>query len=145
MSFKPLSSYLTFFVIIFVAGCNTGETLPITISVTPSTVAAGPGQSVQFSATITSTLTGTAIAATSNNDSSGVNWAAVGGSIGTNGEFVASSDATSTTAYVIATSKKDHTKSANAVVHLVGQGHVASTANGQVATYSLTPGAPANV
>jgi arylsulfate sulfotransferase len=145
MSFKPLSSYLTFFVIIFVTGCNTGETLPITISITPSTTAIGPGQSVQFSATITNTLTGTAIAATANDDSSGVNWAAIGGSIGKDGNFVASSDATSGTAYVIATSKKDHTKFANALVHLVGQGHVSSTANGQVATYSLTPGAAANV
>lgn len=145
MSFKPLSSYLVFFVIIFVTGCNTGETLPITISITPSTAAISPGQSVQFSATITNTLTGTAIAATANDDSSGVSWAAIGGSIDKDGNFVASSDATSGTAYVIATSKKDHTKFANALVHIVGQGHVSSTANGQVATYSLNPGAAANV
>lgn len=145
MSFKPLSSCLILFVIVYITGCNTGETLPITVSITPSTAAIGPGQSVQFSATITNTLTGTAIVATANDDSSGVNWAAIGGAIGKDGNFVASSDATSGTAYVIATSKKDHTKFANAVIHLVTPGKVSSTPNGQVASYSITPGTAANV
>lgn len=145
MSLKLLSSYLALFAIIFVTGCNTGETLPITVSVSPSVAAAAPGQSIQFTATIKNVLTGITTAGTDNDDSSGIRWSAIGGSIGNHGNFVASSDAASGTAYVIATSKKDHTKSANALIHLVSGGQVSSTANGQVATYSLTPGGAANV
>jgi arylsulfate sulfotransferase len=145
MSLKSLSSYLVLFIIAYITGCNTGQTLPVTVSVSPSTAAVAPGQSIQFSATITNTVMGTMMPGTNKNDDTGIRWSAIGGSISNDGDFVASSDAASGTAYVIATSKKDHTKYANAVIHLVTQGQVSSTSNGQVASYSITPGAPANV
>jgi arylsulfate sulfotransferase len=144
MSLKPLGSCFILILILCVAGCSTSQTsLPITISVTPSVTAMAPGQSTQLSATITNNTTTSP--ATTGASATGVVWAATIGSIDSNGNFTAPAKTASTTAYVTATSKQDRTKYGYATIHIVAQGTVATTANPQVALYTVTPGAGANV
>jgi arylsulfate sulfotransferase len=145
MSLKPLGSCIIFVLILFVGGCTNQTSLPITIAVTPSLSALGSGQKIQLSAAITNTRTGVTSPATSNDTATGITWAATVGTIDANGNYTAPSGAQSTTGYVIATSKEDRTKYGYATVHFVAQGQVATTANSQVALYTVTPGSAGNV
>ncbi|MGB7435943.1 MAG: aryl-sulfate sulfotransferase [Candidatus Acidiferrum sp.] len=119
--------------------------MPITISVSPSSVAIGPGQSLQFTATVSYNSNGAAGAPAEKGNIDAVWWSATQGSIDANGNYRTPSGMQSTTAVVIATSKEDRSKSSYALVHVVEPGTVINTANPQVAKYSLSPGAAANV
>ncbi len=145
MSPRLLSSCLVLCVILYVAGCNTQTSLPISITVSPQSAAIAPGQTVRFSATVNSQMTGIASPATANDDPSGVSWSASVGTIDADGNYTAPSGTQSTSALVIAMSKRDRTKFAGARIHVVAPGQVSPTANPQVALYSIAPGAPANV
>jgi arylsulfate sulfotransferase len=145
MSLKSLGSwFVVFSTVLCAAGCSNQTSLPITIAVTPSASALGAGQSVQLSATVTNTTTGVTSPATTAG-SNGVVWAATAGSVDASGNYTAPSGGSSTTAYVIATSKEDRTKYGYATIHVVASGQVSTTGNSQVALYTATPGSPANM
>ena len=133
--------------IVSVAGCNSNNqtSLPVSIAVSPQSAGIATGQTFQFTAMVTNNLTGITSPATGNSGPMAVRWKATGGKIDDNGNFTASSEAASTTVFVTATSAEDHTKYATATVHVVAPGQVSTTANPQVANYSLAPGAAGNV
>ena len=101
------------------------------VAVSPQYTAVASGGAAQFTA-----LT---------KDRTGVRWSATVGTIDADGNYIAPFGPQSTTATVTATSKSDPAKSATATVHVVAPGQVSPTANVQVALYSISPGAPANV
>jgi hypothetical protein len=107
-------------------------TAPVSVSVSPQTTATGTGQTVSFTANVT-------------NGKSGVTWTASAGTVDVNGNFVAPAGPQSMTVTITATSKDDTTKSASATVNVVAPGQVTSTANVQVASYTISPAAPGNV
>jgi arylsulfate sulfotransferase len=144
VSLKPLGSCVALCLIVCIAGC-TSQMSPINITITPQTAAIATGQTIQFAATVTNTVTGVTLPATSNNDSTGVSWGATAGRIDATGMYTAPSGNQSMSAVVIATSKQDGTKFANATIHIVQSGQVSATANTQVALYAIAPGAPGNV
>lgn len=148
MSLKPLSSFLFVCFVVFISGCtstNNSASLAISISVTPQFAAISPGQSVQLTATVTNSTTGLTSVANSTDESSGVRWSATAGKIDEVGNYTAPTGTQNASVYVIATSKQDRTKFANALIHVVSPGKVTSTANAQVALYTIASGTPANV
>lgn len=114
------------FLIGVLAGCGSYQAPNLTVAVTPAAAAVASGQTTQFSAAITG-------------DSSGVTWKATAGTIDANGLYTAPTDSQSSTQTITATSKKDMTKAASAIVHVVVPGQVTPTANLQVAQYSISP------
>ena len=117
-------------IIILVAGC--ASQTPANVAISPTSVAIGTGQTVQFTPIVT-------------NDSSGVSWSATAGTIDANGNYTAPSGSPSMTVTVTARSLKDHSKMASATVNVVAPGHVTPTANTQVASYAIAPAAAGNV
>ena len=105
---------------------------PVSVSVSPQTTATGTGQTVSFTANVT-------------NGKSGVTWTASAGTVDVSGNFVAPAGPQSMTVTVTATSKDDTTKSASATVNVVAPGVFAKTNNVQVAQYTISPAASANV
>lgn len=143
---KPSYVVVVLCLIICVAGCGGQSTsLPITVKVSPSSVAIAPGQSLQFTATVTYNSNGPATAPMLNGNIDAVSWSATAGSIDSSGNYTAPHGMQSSTAVVIATSKEDRSKSSYAIVHVVAPGTVTNTANPQVAKYTLSPGAAGNV
>jgi len=110
-------------------------TAPVNVSVaiTPATATVGASQVTQFMATVTGSTTG-------------VTWSVNGtaggsstvGTIDASGNYAAPAVTTNATATVTATSNADSTKSASAAVTIIAPGIVASTANVQVANYTIT-------
>jgi arylsulfate sulfotransferase len=129
----------------FTFGCSSQSSLPVTISVTPSAAAIAPGQSVQFSAAVTYKSNGVSQTPAQNPNLDKVRWSASSGSIDADGNFKASSGGQSGTVIVTATSQVNNTATAYAQVHIVASGQVSTTANPQVASYSLSPGAAGKV
>ena len=114
--------------VLFATGCASNA--PTTVAISPQIAAIGAGQTVQFTPIVT-------------NDSSGVTWSATAGSIDANGNFTA--PAQSATVTVTATSAKNKALTATAKVNVVAPGQVASTANVQVASFTIAPAGPGNV
>jgi len=104
----------------------------VTVTINPTAAAVASAQTTQFVATVTG-------------DTTGVTWTASAGTIDANGNYTAPMGTQSSTVTVKATSKKDITKSASATVHVVAPGQVASTANLQVALYSVAPAGSGSV
>ena len=112
----------------------------IAVMISPQSAVLIAGQVTQFKATVTG-------------DTTGVNWSVDGtdggsstvGIIDSAGNFTAPLSMTNTTANVRASSKADPTKSAAASVTIIASGVVASTANVQVALYSIAPPSGASV
>jgi arylsulfate sulfotransferase len=125
-----VSSLLLFLLclILFAAGCASNA--PTSISISPQIVAVGAGQTVPFTPVVS-------------NDSSGVTWSATGGSIDANGNFTA--PAQSATITVTAALTKNPKAIATAKVNVVAPGKVASTANVQVASFTIAPAGSGNV
>jgi len=129
-------------VVLMVAGCGSSLNSPPTqnssFSISPARTAIATGASMQFSAA---------------GDPAGVTWsvandtggAGSGGTINAFGNYTAPSGTQSITATVIATSKSDRTNSVLAQVNVVAPGIVTSTNNVQVAQYTISPAALANV
>ncbi|MGB2663807.1 MAG: aryl-sulfate sulfotransferase [Candidatus Acidiferrum sp.] len=122
----------SFISVLFViaAGCSSGAG-STTVEITPQFAAVGTGQTVQF----------TAIAS----NGSGVTWSASTGTISSSGLYTAPSGTTSSTVTITATSAISHSKTATAMVNVVAPGQVTSTANVQVANYTIAPAAAGNV
>jgi len=127
------------FVFIIASGCGGGNSTPAVtvtaITVSPASAAIGSGQVTRFTAT---------------GDPAGVTWSVAGGgaagagTIDANGNFTAPTGG-STTVTVTATSKTDKTKTASSKVNIVSPGIISSTNNPQVASYTISPAASANV
>jgi arylsulfate sulfotransferase len=115
---------------------------PIAVTVAPPTSAIGTSQAVTF---------------TSSGDPAGVTWSLAGftnsamgtaapaGTIDASGNYNPPPGSPSFFAVVTATSKTDPTKSSTATVNVVAPGLSAPTNNVQVAQYTISPAAPANV
>lgn len=120
------------------SGC--GQSQPISVSVSPQSAAVASGQSMQLTAT-------------AKGDASGFSWSvnfipngnATVGMIDSAGNFTAPTSPESSIAIITATSKRDPTKSASAVIKVVAPGVITPTANVQVAQYTISPPAAANV
>jgi arylsulfate sulfotransferase len=112
------------------AGCATQT--PLYVQVSPTTLAMGTGQTVQFTPIVT-------------NNSSAVTWSATAGTIDANGNYTSPSGSQSMTVTITATAVKDPTKSGSAAVNVVAPGQVTATANPQVANYTIAPAGAGNV
>ena len=119
-----------FCIIILAAGCASQG--PANVAISPTSVAIGAGQTVQFTPIVT-------------NDSSGVSWSATAGTIDASGNYTAPSGSPSMTVTVKATCLKHCTNSASATVNVVSPGQVTPTANAQVASYTISPAGAGNV
>lgn len=106
------------------------------IAVSPGPTAIAAGATVHFSAT---TL------GDDDDDSAEVRWCATIGEIDSEGSYTAPMVTQSLTARVIATSRRHPRRSASATVHIIAPGKVSTTANVQVALYSISPGAEGRV
>lgn len=112
-----------------------GTATAIAVTIAPASAAVGTGQATQFSAT---------------SDSAGVTWSVSGGNAGGpgtidgNGVYTAPLGS-STTVTVTATSKTSPASTSSATVNVVAPGTFAPTNNKQVASYTVSPAAPANV
>jgi hypothetical protein len=124
--------------VLFSTGCNSSSAPPpdpVQLSVTRSNVVLFATQSTQLTAT----------------DSAGdsdVVWSAGGSSGATvtpTGIFTAPPVTQNTNVTVVATSRKDSTKTASTVVTVLAPGQVTATNNPQVALYTLTPPPGMNV
>jgi len=131
--------------LLFVAGgCGSyqDERQSITISVSPQRTAIGTGQSTQFFALgDVYGVSWSVVAFTS----AGPGTAAPAGTIDASGNYTAPSGSQSLVATVTATSKTDPAKSSSATVNVVAPGQVTATNNVQVAQYTISPAASANV
>jgi arylsulfate sulfotransferase len=111
------------------AGCGSSDNPtppPPTPAVSPQPAIVGAGQTLQF----TSNITGSA-----------VNWTvsgSAGGTINAQGVYTAPAATQNTTATVTATSASDPTMSASATINIIAAGVVATTANPQVALYTIS-------
>jgi hypothetical protein len=130
-------------VVVLVAGCGgmqQHQPVAISVAVSPQAAVVGASQTTQFTAMVTG-------------DSSGVTWSVNGtaggdstvGTIDSSGKYTAPALTSNGTATVSAASKQDSSKTASASVTIIAPGVVASTANVQVASYTITPPSGANV
>ena len=121
-------------------GCAAGHSSN-TPSISPSAVALAPGQSIQFQTTMRGNSQGVAWSV---NGISGGN--ATIGTIDTTGNYTAPSDTQSIAVTIGAASGSgSSTSSASAQAFIVAPGVVEPTQNPQVALYTITPPAAANV
>jgi arylsulfate sulfotransferase len=123
--------FSAFCIIILAAGCGSSQG-PLSVAISPQDLAIGTGQTVQFTPIVT-------------NDASAVSWSASAGTIDASGNYTAPSGSPSVTVKVTATCVKHCTNSASATVNVVSPGQVTPTANTQVASYTISPAAAANV
>jgi arylsulfate sulfotransferase len=141
----PLLSFLIFVVVVSASGCGGQQQQQqppqaVSVSVSPQSALISAGQSTQFMAQVTG-------------DSTGVTWSVNGtvggdstvGTIDAAGNYTAPALTANGTATITAISKRDTTKSASASATIVALGVVTSTANVQVASYTISPPATANV
>ena len=151
---RPLSTGLSLSFVLalltFISGCGGGGTATIdppnppaaaAVTISPQAVFVAAGQVQQFTATVTN-ASATTVTWSVNGTPGG---SATVGTIDAMGNYTAPATATNATAMVTATSTADTTKSANASVSVVANGVVTSTANVQVASYTITTPATANV
>ena len=111
------------------------------VTISPRTAFVAAGQVQQFTATVTNESATTVT--WSVNGTAGGN--ATVGTIDANGNYTAPAVTQNASAMVTATSTADTTKSASASVSVIANGVVTSTQNVQVASYTITPPATANV
>jgi hypothetical protein len=112
----------------------------VTVAVSPQSALVGATLATQFTATVTG-------------DSSGVTWSVNGiaggssalGTVDSTGKYTAPATTQNATATVSAASNVDPTKSASASVTIIAPGVIAATNSIQVAQYTITAPATANV
>jgi arylsulfate sulfotransferase len=112
------------------------------IILNPPKAAIGTGQTMQFAAAGDPAGFTWSVAGFTN---AGPGAAVPGGTIDSSGNYTAPSGAQSLLVTVTATSKTDPTKSATATVNVVAPGQFTSTNNVQVAQYTVSPAASANI
>lgn len=124
------------FPVLAIVGCGSTNKGPISVNLSPQSAYLGSGLTMQFTVSVM-------------NDNSGVTWSVgasggapaaggAAGSVDTNGNFTAPTVTQNTTVTITATSVKDTTKSASATLTIIAPGIVTSTANAQVALYTIT-------
>jgi arylsulfate sulfotransferase len=151
---RPLSIGLSLSFVLallmFVSGCGGGSTATVNppnppaaaaVTISPQAVFVAAGQVQQFTATVTN-ASATTVTWSVNGTPGG---SATVGTIDAMGNYTAPPVTQNASAMVTATSTADTTKSASATVGVVANGVVTSTANVQVASYTITPPATANV
>jgi arylsulfate sulfotransferase len=112
----------------------------VAVAISPQTALVGASQVTQFTATVTGST-------------SGVTWSVNGmaggsaavGTIDSTGKYTAPAAAQNATATVTAASNADPTKSASGAITIIAAGVVTTTNNVQVASYTITTPASANV
>jgi arylsulfate sulfotransferase len=147
---RSSSCVCALFLLGFLAGCASAPSQSTTsapssqplvaVSISPQSAFVGSGQTVQFTATVTG-------------DTDGVEWLVNGiiagssttGTIDSNGNYTAPAVTQNATATITARSIGDPTESASAAASIVAPGQVTGTHNPQVALYTITPPANANV
>ena len=144
MGLQSFRSCSVLCLIVYTAGCSIQTPVPIGITVSPQSATLTPGQTIQFVASVTDTLTGITSTATTENNATGVTWSVTAGTIDASGRYTAPEGPQGRTVVVTA-SGVDPIKAANATLHVVAPGKVSPTANPQVALYSIAAGAPGNV
>lgn len=127
-------AFICLLVILLQIGCSAGSSSPVATSIAPNAAALAPGQSIQF----TAILSGSAV--WSVNGVQGGNSSV--GTIDATGNYTAPSNPQSIAATVTASSGKS---TVSAQAYVVAPGIVTATANPQVALYTITPPAAANV
>jgi arylsulfate sulfotransferase len=123
-----------FFLVVVLTGCGSSSGT-MNVSVSPSPAFVGSAQTLQFTASVSG-------------DASGVAWSvegSSGGTIDSNGLFMAPAVTQNATATITATSERDSSKSASVTVNIIAPGTVTSTNNPQVALYSISPPSDAKV
>jgi arylsulfate sulfotransferase len=139
VTFKALGYLCVLFLLAFLAGCASSDSSTV-LSISPSPAFVASGQTIPFTATLSG-------------DSSGVNWAVNGivggnsniGTINSSGIFVAPSVTDNATATITAVAKDNSGDMASVTVSIVAPGTVTHTKNPQVALYTISPPADANV
>jgi arylsulfate sulfotransferase len=129
-----------FFLLGLAGGCAESPEQPSTVVVSPQPAFVGPGQTLQFTATVAGST-------------SGVTWSVDGvpggnsttGTIDANGEYTAPTVTQNTTVTVTASSNSNTNNVGSVSVLIIGPGKVAATKNPQVALYTITPPANANL
>jgi arylsulfate sulfotransferase len=112
----------------------------VAVAISPQTALVGASQVTQFTATVTGST-------------SGVTWSVNGmaggsaavGTIDSTGKYTAPAATQNATATVTAASNADPTKSASGAITIIAAGVVTTTNNVQVASYTITTPASANV
>ena len=130
--------YFCLFAPILAVGC--GSSSQSVTSISPSAVALSLGQSIQFQTTPAGSAQGMVWSV---NGISGGN--STFGTIDASGKYTAPSDTQSIAVTIKATSGSVSSSSVSAQVFVVAPGAVESTQNPQVALYTITPPAAANV
>jgi arylsulfate sulfotransferase len=123
-----ISAVCLFVFCLFVCGCASSSHRLISLTVTPQPAFVGSGQSVQ----LTSNLV---------NSTKGVTWTvtgAGGGSVSAQGLFSAPAVSQNASVTVTATSVENSAISASTTVNIIASGTVATTANPQVALYTIS-------
>jgi hypothetical protein len=135
-------AYVCLIAFLLQIGCggSTSKTEVASVSVSPSAVALGLGQSAQFQATVSGSTEGVVWSV---NGTTGGNVTV--GTIDANGNYTAPTNSQSVEVTIAATSSSDPSASAAAQAYVVAPGSVAATANPQVALYTIAPPAAANV
>jgi hypothetical protein len=93
---------------------------------------------MQFTSTVTNSTSGVTWTVTGTDSTGAGNVAGAAGSVDMSGNFTAPTVTQNATVTITATSVKDHTQSASATVAVIAPGVIASTANAQVAQYTIT-------
>jgi len=130
--------YFCLLVPVLVVGC--GSSSQSATSISPSAVALSLGQSIQFETTLSGSAQGTVWSV---DGISGGN--STVGTIDASGKYTAPSDTQSIAVTIKATSGSASSSSVSAQVFVVAPGVVEPTQNPQVALYTITPPAAANV
>ena len=134
---RKLYVFICVLAVILQVSCGGGGSSPVAASITPTAAALSLGQSIQFSATLPGTAQDQMWSV---NGMQGGNSSV--GTVDATGNYVAPTNSPSIAVTVTATSGKSST---TAQVYVVAPGTVTPTANPQVAQYTITPPAGANV
>jgi hypothetical protein len=81
MGLQSFRSCSVLYRIVYTAGCSTQTPVPIGVTVSPQSATVTPGQTVQFAASVTDTLTGITSPATTENNATQVTWSVTAGTI----------------------------------------------------------------
>jgi len=138
MMIKPWV-YFCLVALVLEVGCGSGSA-PIATSISPSAVALSLGQTTQFHAVLPGSAQDIIWSV---NSISGGN--ATVGTVDGTGNYTAPSDTQSMAVTITATSGSGSSSSVSAQVFVVAPGAVVPTINPQVALYTITPPAAANV
>ena len=133
---KRLAVLFSFVLCLF--GCSSSPQPPIAVSVSPRTAYIASGQSMQFTSTVTNSTSGVTWTVAGTDSTGAASVAGAAGSVDMSGNFTAPTVTQNSTVTITATSVRDHTQSASATVTIIAPGDVATTANAQVAQYTIT-------